>query len=72
MINSCFRQKASGTESESQSNLNEAELNILNDKECVQLGTYKDILTNQLLTVIYFNLVKENRVFKISIKLLLR
>ena len=63
MINSCFRQKASGTESESQSNLNEAELNILNDKECVQLGTYKDILTNQLLTVIYFNLVKENRFF---------
>ena len=45
-----FSQKTGGSEIESQSNLNEAELNILNDKECARLGTYKDIVTKQVLT----------------------
>ncbi len=38
-----------------QTNLNEAELSILSDQECMQYGTYRDVITKKLLKVSWKN-----------------
>ena len=45
------RQKKADENIITQSNLNEAVLNILNDEECIKYGQYKDVVTDKLLKV---------------------
>ena len=50
-LNLLFSYRTADENEHSQTNLNEAELSILSDQECIQYGTYRDVITKKLLKV---------------------